>query len=520
MKVAGPRCGPRGSRLLALGFLGGCTLVVSCANPSAEPARTARARAGGPRELVAPDIKADTGDRRESGFLALPQLQPRIGAPLSGLTPQQLALFEEGKQAFIRTIDPDEGLGPLYNMVNCAACHSNPTGGSGSLTVTLFGRREDDGTFSTLAQLGGPIFHGEAIRPECQQRIPREANMTAERITTSCLGAGLIEAVPDGLLRKLAASSPSATKGRVHWVHAVDDRPDAEKRAGRFGWKCQIATVLSFSASASALEMGFTNHLIPREIAPNGSEALLAACDNVPDPEDLPDDTGLTYLDRITYFQRYLAPPPQTPRSGMTGERTFEKIGCADCHHAALTTLNEPGLESPLRGKTIKPYSDFLLHDMGALGDGYPQGDARANEFRTTPLWGFRFRFPLLHDGRVSGAQLAERATRCIELHKGQAAASVKAFKALPKPSQQRLIDFLDSLGRVEFDADGDNDVDLADWPFFFSCLARPISMPISPDNKCSIGDIDRNGHLDLVDYALLQGAFTGPLYGSVMIVP
>ncbi len=204
----------------------------------------------------------------------------------------------------------------------------------------------------------------------------------------------------------------------------------------------------------------------------------------------------------------------------MTGERIFQRIGCAVCHHATMTTLNAPGLELPLRGKTIKPYSDFLLHDMGPLGDGYLQGDARANEFRSTPLRGFRFRFPLLHDGRVCGAGPAERATRSIELYQGQAAASVKAFKSVPKPSQHPLIDFLDFLGRVEFDADGNNNVHLTDFPFFLSCRMRPVSNPITPDDKCSIDDITRNGHIDLVDYALLQRAFTGPLYGAVMIVP
>ena len=58
----------------------------------------------------------------------------------------------------------------------------------------------------------------------------------------------------------------------------------------------------------------FTNRVLPDENAPNGDESVLALCDAMPDPEDGPDPQGFDFIDRVTDFQRFLAPPPQTPR--------------------------------------------------------------------------------------------------------------------------------------------------------------------------------------------------------------
>ena len=84
--------------------------------------------------------------------------------------------------------------------------------------------------------------------------------------------------------------------------------------------------------------------------------------------------------DRLTDFQRFLAAPPQTPKSGMAGEQLFLAIGCAACH-VATPYLTGPAPEAALANRLIKPYSDYLLHDMGALGDGIVQGQGRGPEF-------------------------------------------------------------------------------------------------------------------------------------------
>jgi hypothetical protein len=54
----------------------------------------------------------------------------------------------------------------------------------------------------------------------------------------------------------------------------------------------------------------------------------------------------------------------------MSGELVFNAIGCNACHVAQWTTGSTGGLESAIAGKTIRPYSDFLVHDMGLLADG------------------------------------------------------------------------------------------------------------------------------------------------------
>jgi CxxC motif-containing protein (DUF1111 family) len=88
----------------------------------------------------------------------------------------------------------------------------------------------------------------------------------------------------------------------------------------------------------------------------------------------------------------------------------------------------------------FSPFSDFLLHDMGSLGDGIAQAAAGQREIRTAPLWGLRFEPTLLHDGRattVSGAILA---------HDGQAKPARDRFAALQGAQLAQLLAFLNSL--------------------------------------------------------------------------
>lgn len=449
----------------------------------------------------------------------LPALQPRLGEPITGLSPDELERFRAGRRAFGRILYAEDGLGPIHNLHSCVGCHSNPMGGSGTNTITMFGRMTDDGHYSELAELGGPLHQAEFTNPECVETIPEEANVITTRITSSVLGGGLSESVSDAALEALAAAQPEAVRGRVNWVKPLEDAAGG-RRAGRFGFKSQMATLFSFSAKAARDELGLTNRLFPDENAPNGNLARATPCDGYPDPEVKPDASGLDFVDRITDFQRFLAPPPQTPRSGMKGEAVFQRIGCADCHVPLLQTEKATHVPTALRGREVRAYGDYLLHDMGEAADGIQQGDAKRGEMRTTPLWGFRVRFPAFHDGRVTGATVKERALGCIEWHRGQATASRERFAKLPKGEQDSLIRFLDSLGRSEFDSDGDNDVDVADWPAFLTAMSGPGKNDCSPEVSCAVVDVDQNGSVDLADVALLQRAFCGPQMASALVVP
>ena len=437
-----------------------------------------------------------------TGSASAQTLQPKMGDPISGLTASELDRFLEGKIRFEQVFTAPQGLGPIFNDDSCASCHSLPaTGGAGVLEVTRFGFAEKGFPFDPMASQGGSLLQAIAISGACLETIPGGANVIADRLTPSIFGSGLVEAIPDAALLALEAGG-----GMAHLVQPLED-PTGPLRVGRFGWKAQVATILTFSGDASLNEMGITNALVGQENAPNGNAALLLTCDGVADPEDLDDPFGVSFIERITDFQRFLSAPPQTPRSGMTGEAVFTTTGCASCHHTTFTTGGAP--EAALSGKTIHPYSDFLLHDMGGLGDGIVQGAASEQQIRTPALWGVRGRRPLLHDGRVTTLDLGTAIDEVVGWHGGEAAAAATAYAALAPGARAQLISFLDSLGRIEFDATGDGIVIEIDVPAFLDCFTGPGGS-ISPDDPCAISDIDQDGDVDLADFALFEQAYEG----------
>ncbi|HSV68917.1 MAG TPA: di-heme oxidoredictase family protein [Methylibium sp.] len=364
---------------------------------------------------------------------------PQFGAPLPDLEAAQAAAFEAGREEFESAETADGGLGPIFNGVSCVACHSAPAaGGAGASTVTRFGRLTH-GRFDPLTQAGGSLLQRLAIDPAAQEQVPGDADVVALRLTTPLFGAGLIEAIPDSEIRQNAARrKPDGIAGRAA---TIVDIASGQWRVGRFGWKAQHASLLSFAADAYLNEMGVTNRFFPVENAPNGNVALVDRFDSVPDPEDTLDPaTGRGDVDALADFMRLLAPPPQprqTP-SAATGARLFEQMNCAACHTPFLLTGASP--VAALAHQPVPLFSDLLLHDMGALGDGIVQGAARAREMRTPPLWGLRARGPFLHDGRAATVDAAIRA------HDGEGAAARDRYNRLGRVERQQVLDFLNSI--------------------------------------------------------------------------
>ncbi len=108
----------------------------------------------------------------------------QFGDPLPGLTADQLAAFDVGLDDFQEAETPERGLGPIFNNVSCVACHSAPAvGGSSAILETRFGRFMN-GHFDPLTELGGSLLQQSAIDPACQEFVPSEANVTAQRQTT------------------------------------------------------------------------------------------------------------------------------------------------------------------------------------------------------------------------------------------------------------------------------------------------------------------------------------------------
>jgi CxxC motif-containing protein (DUF1111 family) len=363
----------------------------------------------------------------------------QFGSPLPDLTSDQLAAFVAGRDEFENIETVASGLGPIFNNVGCASCHSLQTsGGASDLNETRFGRVVN-GKFDPMADLGGSLLQQFAIDPAALEVVPAAATVIAHRQTTPLFGAGLIEAIPDeDIAQNAVRRKPDGVKGSVSMVVDVTT---GKMRVGRFGWKAQHATLLGFAGDAYLNEMGITNRFFPTENAPNGNAALLAQFDTLADPEDEVDPaTGTSDIDKAADFMRFLgAPPPlRGTRSTDAGARSFETIGCAACHQPTMFT--GANAVAALSSKPVPLYSDVLLHDMGSLGDGIAQASAGQREMKTAPLWGLRASAPYLHDGRA--ATIAD----AISAHDGEAAPARDRFARLNATERQQLLDFLGSI--------------------------------------------------------------------------
>lgn len=380
--------------------------------------------------LVAAGIAFSQSGRREQ----------TPGAPLPGITGAELESFRAGLDDFTEVETPEEGLGPAFNGTSCAICHSVPAiGGVSSITEVRAGFRDEDGKFHELN--GGTLFHLFSIpNHRCQVSIPAEANVIARRAPIPVFGDGLVEAIADETLIALAsanAANPDGVRGRAA---LVKDLESGRQRVGRFGWKAQHATLLAFSADAYRNEMGITNELLPNEMALGIDEETMRECSPKRSVEDFRDRrTGLRGIDNFANFMRFLAPLNRGPidDSVRHGETLFTSVGCASCHTPVLTTA--PSANPVFDRKAVNLFSDLLLHDVGT-GDGIEQDGARANEIRTPPLWGVRFRKLLMHDGATATPEEA------IERHRGEAAAIAERFGKLSESDKRDLLAFLASL--------------------------------------------------------------------------
>jgi CxxC motif-containing protein (DUF1111 family) len=365
---------------------------------------------------------------------------PQFGDPLPGLTPDLLARFQTGKAVFDKNFDPPGGLGPVFNNTSCTNCHNQGGDGGGSDTLETRYGLVTNGVFNSLPQFDGQLLHSKGIGTFngvdfVGEVVPAIANVVAQRRTNPLFGLGLVDAVPDQTLQDIAEFQQLFTPDTAGRVNMQIDVFSGQPRAGRFGWKCQIGTVVTFSGNAFLNEMGITTPFFPTENPPGGNVALLAA-----NPARTnPNDTTLTVM-QLNDHTTFLAPPPRMAPTLKTlaGAVVFETIGCANCHVPALQTGPNP--IAALDRVVFFPYSDFLVHNMGALGDGIVQNGASGVEMRTAPLWGARVRTSFLHDGR------AKTLSDAILAHDGQGAAARDRFAGLHDQEQDQLLEFLNSL--------------------------------------------------------------------------
>src|SRR5690349_1147053 len=281
-----------------------------------------------------------------------------------------------------------DGLGPLYNAQSCRECHQNPTSGGGSQIGELrVGHRGPGGKFENPeipinrgAEVikGRSLVNDRAICPnaafpaaEIQERVPDSEHIRTFRITTNVLGDGFVEAVPDQTFVDLAKDQCNRSHhkicGQVLYVPVVE--APGQTAVGRFGWKDQQASLLSFAADAYLNEMGITSRLQPDEVT--------NICNAATEPNDRPGADGMSDIDHFARFLRASEAPARDAQLAATpkakqGAQLFAKIGCAECHVETMTTAaagtkvigGALTVPSAMGGMQFHPYGDFLLHDV------------------------------------------------------------------------------------------------------------------------------------------------------------
>jgi CxxC motif-containing protein (DUF1111 family) len=366
--------------------------------------------------------------------------------PVEGLSPAELAAFVRGDVEFGRRFSAATGLGPIFNDVSCAACHSGDGRGRPENALARIGS-PDDGMYSSL---GGPQIQDRAIPGALAESMPHGVPVSL-RLPPPVFGAGLIEAVPEAEI--LSRADPNDTDGDgisgrpnwvtpPHWVPQTEPGAGSALRIGRFGRKAQTSSILQQTVEAYLQDMGITTAYLPVENRNPMAGHPYDGADIVADPEV---SAGTVFA--VVNYLRLLAPPaPGAPNATRDrGSVVFNDIGCATCHVPVLHTGQATA--AALTNKPVGLYSDLLLHDMGdALADQRPDGQANGREWRTTPLWGMRLirqflngEVFLMHDGR------ARTIDEAVLLHAGEAQRSRNLFEALNAADRAALIEFVGS---------------------------------------------------------------------------
>jgi CxxC motif-containing protein (DUF1111 family) len=434
-----------------------------------------------------------------------------LSDPLTDITAEELADFDDGLDVFLRGFGPPQGGGgpgvggggPMRNTFgtnSCGFCHGqarNPTtggvdgtkDGGGSVAFRASQATAYDevaGTCDHLGDRGGPGFQlntlnlpagpvvynkrgqevanldfagGEYIPLYSEHGVP--VSPRDDRTTNDLFGLGLLDAIPDWMLERLADpydKDGDGISGRVHWV--TDHH--GEIHAGKFGRKSEVPHLDEFNAEAFQNEQGVTNPEFPSDgklvICADPADISLpsGACnDDLVDLEvvDLKDgfgfdpmDVNQEDMDLLNAYVRFLAPPANNSDSMdyhkvERAKHKFRSAGCSTCHTPKIKTGYHES--EALSHKVIEPYSDLLLHDMGAdLGEGC-KGDAKPNEWRTEPLWGLRFVATgtgYMHDGRAATIYDA------IQAHGGEAYRAKHKFNSMEQKDQDIVIEWLNTL--------------------------------------------------------------------------
>jgi len=365
-----------------------------------------------------------------------------LDGPVDGLSSAEKAQFLAGDVAFNDEIfTTTNGLGPIFVATSCGSCHAGDGKGHPFTTLTRFG--QVDSTGNVYLSYGGPQLQNRAIPGYVPEQIP--AGATHSSFTPPAnTGLGFLDAVPDAAI--MALSDPTDANGDGisgvpnfnHIPAYAIPRQGSVERNGkyicRFGKKGSTYDLHQQTVNAYNQDIGISSTYESKDVY-SGLHVDPEVSDN-------------TVHDVVFYLKTLKAPIQRTPGDPdvMAGQQLFTQIKCSSCHTPTLQTGFSP--INALSNKTIHPYTDMLLHDMGsALDDGYTEGTALTSEWKTPPLWGLGLSknsqggtYFLLHDGRARSIQEA------IQLHGGEATGSRNNYTALTQSDKDKLIKFLESL--------------------------------------------------------------------------
>ncbi|NRR90722.1 c-type cytochrome [Winogradskyella undariae] len=434
----------------------------------------------------------EEGEEYLSGSLGVNSTSSNaFGFEIDGLSFSEIGQFSTGNSLFNQnwvsspaSTTGRDGLGPTFNARACAGCHFKDGRGG-----PLVNGENSNGFLMRVSLPGEDAFgnpnpvpsYSTQIQDISNNGIPFEAKVIATyetidgeyadgtsyqlqkpiysfseeqfgslagvlmspRVATQTIGLGLISAIPEEqILLNVDEfdTNNDGISGKPNYVYDVASGTD---KLGRFGWKSNMPSLKQQIAGAFHGDMGLTTSLFTENNCPSPQQDCIDA-PNGGDPEVTDDQ-----LEKVLFYQGTLAVPNRrnfTEQSVLNGKALFNELNCVSCH-AINQTTGTSEIHPLLEGVTIKPYSDFLLHDMGDdLADNRPDFDANGNEWRTQPLWGIGLISTVnnhtffLHDGRARNIEEA------ILWHGGEAENIKNAFKNLSQEERESVIDFVNSL--------------------------------------------------------------------------
>lgn len=439
-------------------------------------------------------LTAEDGEQYSGGQNAtvFNTTQEAFGFFASGLTADEQTDFGIGNSFFRQSwvsapssTTARDGLGPFYNAVACASCHfkdgrGRPPAFDGETARGLLLRFCTDGFQPNGSTNPDPIYGGQlqdnailgqtvkgnyniltqdiietladgttvTLKKPIYQIVnlgygPLAANLKiSPRIANQIVGLGLLEAVPESTILAFADATDTNGDGISGRPNYVYDVASGSQKMGRFGWKANQPSVRQQVAGAFLGDMGITSILFPNENCPPGVDCNAIPNGGTPEISD-------ANFEKVVLYSRSLSVPARRDHDKqdvLRGKKTFETIGCTACHIPKMQTGSDYSIAG-FRNQTIRPYTDLLLHDMGAeLADDSPDYLATGNEWRTPPLWGIGLihavngHTNLMHDGR------ARNITEAILWHGGEAQAAKTKFKQLTTKEREELLLFLNSL--------------------------------------------------------------------------